>query len=318
MKIFRIIVTSLLVAWMVLIFCLSAESAVQSASTSGRLITAVVRFFYSEFDNLSRAEQLAFIEPFQFFVRKGAHFAIYAVLGALSFASVITYKNLNIGIRLLISSMICVLYSVSDEIHQYYVPGRSCQFKDILIDFAGSITAILLLLLITKFKKISQYIYNGNFIRKKELLMLYELASEDVESLTAELESFKFENDLLKTRVEELQNENILIREREEANIKAREIKKNLAVLSPQNELGAKAIGRIIINANIYCNKLKVLSVNNNIKESVNLILGRTECAKAEILKIISENSDVQDIENKISREETNTEDYFLKVLGKI
>ncbi len=30
-----------------------------------------------------------------------------------------------------------MLFAVSDEFHQYFVPGRSAEFGDILADFAG-------------------------------------------------------------------------------------------------------------------------------------------------------------------------------------
>jgi VanZ family protein len=47
----------------------------------------------------------------------------------------------------------CTLYAVSDEIHQYFVPGRACRFGDICIDTAGSILAIVLLTSIVTIKK---------------------------------------------------------------------------------------------------------------------------------------------------------------------
>ena len=33
--------------------------------------------------------------------------------------------------------MIGVLYAVTDEVHQYFVPGRSCELRDALIDACG-------------------------------------------------------------------------------------------------------------------------------------------------------------------------------------
>jgi len=35
--------------------------------------------------------------------------------------------------------LICVLYSISDEFHQAFVPDRGPQIKDVLIDGAGAI-----------------------------------------------------------------------------------------------------------------------------------------------------------------------------------
>ena len=37
------------------------------------------------------------------------------------------------------------MYAISDEVHQLFVPGRSGQATDVLIDFSGSLAAILIL-----------------------------------------------------------------------------------------------------------------------------------------------------------------------------
>ena len=38
----------------------------------------------------------------------------------------------------------CALYAVSDEIHQLFVSGRSCQLTDVLLDSAGAFVGHLL------------------------------------------------------------------------------------------------------------------------------------------------------------------------------
>jgi len=43
---------------------------------------------------------------------------------------------------ILFSLGICVLYAVSDEVHQLFVPGRGRQVRDVLIDSAGAIVGI--------------------------------------------------------------------------------------------------------------------------------------------------------------------------------
>jgi VanZ family protein len=35
-------------------------------------------------------------------------------------------------------------YAVFDELHQIFIPGRSCQIKDMLIDSSGVLLAVLL------------------------------------------------------------------------------------------------------------------------------------------------------------------------------
>ena len=39
---------------------------------------------------------------------------------------------------------ICVLYAISDEVHQLFVPGRSGQFKDVFLDSGGAIVGAAL------------------------------------------------------------------------------------------------------------------------------------------------------------------------------
>lgn len=77
-----------------------------------------------------------------FIVRKFAHFFEYAALGFL------------IGCALFLSrrrfspvvSVICsAIYSVSDEIHQYFVPGRACRIFDVGVDTLGALTGTLFL-----------------------------------------------------------------------------------------------------------------------------------------------------------------------------
>ena len=38
--------------------------------------------------------------------------------------------------------ILCMLYAVSDEVHQYFVPGRSAGVIDVVIDTVGSILGV--------------------------------------------------------------------------------------------------------------------------------------------------------------------------------
>jgi len=46
------------------------------------------------------------------------------------------------GIKLAL--LICILYAVSDEVHQLFIPGRGGQFKDVIIDSAGVLVEIII------------------------------------------------------------------------------------------------------------------------------------------------------------------------------
>lgn len=132
-----------------------------------------------------------------------------------------------------------------------------------------------------------------------------------------------------KALVEELKNENAELKA-EMARLKANETATALSkpmkqleekvktiALNRETEYGAMIIGEIVVSAARYCNRL-TREPSENAKELVNLILGRTEVAKAEILKLISENCDFEAKKDKIIREKAAAEDYFQSVAAQV
>ena len=150
----------LLVSWMVLIFVLSSQNSAESSDTSGGFIRSFLNIVYPEFKTLTQAEKLQMVSSLQFYVRKGAHFTIYGILGIFSFFSFITYDKIKTLIRIVLSLGVCLLYSISDEIHQNFVAGRSCEIRDVIIDFCGSLVFIFAVLLIVRFTKLKR-VLNG-------------------------------------------------------------------------------------------------------------------------------------------------------------
>jgi VanZ family protein len=86
---------------------------------------------------------------------KGYHFSGYFVLGVLLNLTLIfqnkyiTLKKKNVLYTLLIGS----IYGILDEIHQYFIPGRSMEFLDFMADFFGLVLAILFVLFFIKLYK---------------------------------------------------------------------------------------------------------------------------------------------------------------------
>ncbi|KJS10357.1 MAG: VanZ family protein [Peptococcaceae bacterium BRH_c8a] len=117
--------------WMALIFNLSAQVAEQSNQLSTGITEVIVKTLAqfapgADFD----------IEGFNHIVRKNAHFFAYLMLGilviyALRKSGVYGYRSVVIALG------VCVLYAVSDEVHQLFVPGRGGQVQDVIIDSAG-------------------------------------------------------------------------------------------------------------------------------------------------------------------------------------
>lgn len=93
------------------------------------------------------------IESASFIVRKAAHFSAYTAMGILSFLTFVSYEKLRFKLRCAVSYAVCVLYAVSDEIHQHFVPGRSCEIRDMLIDSVGALLGLLVCLAVIFIRK---------------------------------------------------------------------------------------------------------------------------------------------------------------------
>lgn len=142
MKIKRIILLILIIVLCITIFCFSNQPADESSNTSGGFIKFILEI--NPFTkNLEEAEKLELQESMQHIVRKGAHFSIYTVLGILLMMYTNTYK-FDLRKKTLISFIIGVTYAITDEVHQYFIPGRSCEFRDVCIDGSGVLFGIIL------------------------------------------------------------------------------------------------------------------------------------------------------------------------------
>ena len=78
-----------------------------------------------------------------------AHFSIYTIVGMLLMGFFSTYQIEEMG-RIYISIVIGIIYATSDEIHQAFIPNRSAQLTDVMIDTMGVLLGICLILLILK------------------------------------------------------------------------------------------------------------------------------------------------------------------------
>ncbi len=65
-------------------------------------------------------------------------------------------KKLSNKKIILITVLICFLYAVSDEIHQYFVPGRACRMLDVIIDTSGSAFFCFVYFIVSKIKMINK------------------------------------------------------------------------------------------------------------------------------------------------------------------
>lgn len=132
--------------WMVVIFEFSSERSEQSDKTSLGVGQMIAEMIVDDFDLMTEAEQLEMIEEWNFAIRKTAHFCEYAILGVLT---MLLFRQINISrkIAVIYAVSVSVMYAMTDEVHQYFVPGRACQLRDVCIDTSGAITGILVMLL---------------------------------------------------------------------------------------------------------------------------------------------------------------------------
>lgn len=81
-----------------------------------------------------------------------SHFIEYAILGFF-FMRMVLYdtKMTEVTLRpVLFSLPVMVLLALLDEVHQYYVPTRHFELKDILVDTVGILVGVGLYLYITQ------------------------------------------------------------------------------------------------------------------------------------------------------------------------
>ena len=143
----KIIKWILVLLCMLTIFFFSSDNANKSTKKSNGLIIQISQLFVGH--KLSGEEKETNIELYDKFLRKSAHFTLYFILGLLIVNAIYEYK-LEETKMILIALLIAFLYACSDEIHQLFVPGRSGEILDVLIDTLGSLTGIMVYYYVTK------------------------------------------------------------------------------------------------------------------------------------------------------------------------
>ena len=79
----------------------------------------------------------------EFFIRKGAHFFTYFVLGGSLFLS-LSYRKIPYWLSAFFGWLAATGYAGMDEYHQMLTGGRTPLFQDVMLDSAGALTAVLL------------------------------------------------------------------------------------------------------------------------------------------------------------------------------
>lgn len=131
----------LLIIWLGVIYYFSSQTSTDSLNESNGLLEFIANILkVSDIDS--------FINKYGQFIRELAHFTEFFILGLLICLNIYEYSNKNV---ILITFVLTALYAISDELHQMFVEGRVCTFKDIVIDTLGGVTAGIISHLIMKY-----------------------------------------------------------------------------------------------------------------------------------------------------------------------
>ena len=132
----KIISILLTITWMIIIFVLSNQNSSETTNATG--------IIYKLF-GITNDSTLLFL-----LIRKLAHIIEYLILGILVYNML---KNFNISNIIICSILVCLIYSLSDEIHQLFIRGREGKLIDCLIDMIGSSIGIFIYNLKQNFNK---------------------------------------------------------------------------------------------------------------------------------------------------------------------
>ncbi len=137
---------------MMLIFNFSGQKAVQSGQTSLVVTERLCRSLLPNYRLQPTEVQKTIIDTYDFYVRKGAHFCIFACLGFCVYGFLCSFK-LSIRFRFWMAELFCLLYAASDEWHQSFSAGRHPGVEDVLLDSLGAFCAITVFWMLTKEKR---------------------------------------------------------------------------------------------------------------------------------------------------------------------
>jgi len=148
----------LVVAWMIIIFCFSSQTGKESGALSNEVAekiaegsvkvkkVAVVKRtngvvksgeVSKRSEKAIKRERVVAKRKFANETRDFAHCVLYFVLGTLFFFALKQHGVCSWKVFLW-TIFFCVLYSITDEWHQYFVPGRGPEVNDALRDLVGS------------------------------------------------------------------------------------------------------------------------------------------------------------------------------------
>ena len=145
----RVLFLIMLVMTFYVIFSFSAQTGEESGSLSEKITSFIVEII-SKVKAMDIKQKTYYIGKLHPIVRKLAHFSIYAIVGFSTMGFMCTFDIRNI-FKVIVSFSVGVTYAVTDEVHQYFIPGRGPSIIDVGIDSLGVITGIFILVTLIVF-----------------------------------------------------------------------------------------------------------------------------------------------------------------------
>ncbi len=106
---------------MIAVFWFSSQNSLDSTGASSKTVKAILKIMPWAYSSEEEMEALAV--SMQPIVRKLAHFTLYT-LGGILISLYVNEHNAKDIKQILISIIIGIVYAVSDEIHQIFVPRK--------------------------------------------------------------------------------------------------------------------------------------------------------------------------------------------------
>jgi len=143
-RLFIILNTILVIIWCGTIFYFSAQTAENSGSQSFPISKGILGAVdklqgKSVPDQVLNTEARAFDEN----VRESAHSFLFFIL-AMFVVNLLRLLRVFGWKAFFITIIFCAVYSLSDEIHQLFVPGRAFQLIDLTLDFIGAVLGLVI------------------------------------------------------------------------------------------------------------------------------------------------------------------------------
>lgn len=101
-------------------------------------------------DSLVSVETLGVEGFIEFFIRKGAHVAVFFLLTCFYFIAIRKSIERTFKQNIAISFFAAVAYAITDEIHQGFTPNRTPFIGDVMLDAFGALAAVMLLVAIKR------------------------------------------------------------------------------------------------------------------------------------------------------------------------